>query len=165
MEGDPTQNPFAQSSKERDDGTLDDLCGKLQQLRHGHSLPPLPPELLLCVFDYFRLPVQDVTSTIPPPEFLVNRKTLYNLCLTSSVLNDLAKPLLYQTVIFFLESRDSEDHQSAIAYGGLRSLILLVRTLFWKDEYCEYVKNIICPASLKPRDWDSELEIIRDECR
>lgn len=150
MARNPTQTPDVQSPKERDDGAIDQLCGQLQQLRYSHSLPT---ELLLNIVECFRLPVQDVASTLPAPEFLVNRKVLYNLCLTSSVFNDLATPLLYQTVIFFIDSRDYDDYLRALAYGGPRSLIMLVRTLLSKEDYCKHIENIICPGSLKPHDW------------
>lgn len=155
-------NPDVQSPKERDDGAIDQLCGQLQQLRYSHSLPT---ELLLNIVECFRLPVQDVASTLPAPEFLVNRKVLYNLCLTSSVFNDLATPLLYQTVIFFIDSRDYDDYLRALAYGGPRSLIMLVRTLLSKEDYCKHIENIICPGSLKPHDWGIPDNIEREVTR
>ncbi|KAI2783579.1 hypothetical protein F4815DRAFT_503481 [Daldinia loculata] len=162
MARNPTQTPDVQSPKERDDGAIDQLCGQLQQLRYSHSLPT---ELLLNIVECFRLPVQDVASTLPAPEFLVNRKVLYNLCLTSSVFNDLATPLLYQTVIFFIDSRDYDDYLRALAYGGPRSLIMLVRTLLSKEDYCKHIENIICPGSLKPHDWGIPDNIEREVTR
>ncbi|KAI0111494.1 hypothetical protein F4814DRAFT_356825 [Daldinia grandis] len=153
MECNWIQTLTLRSSNERNKKAISKLCGKLQQLRHSHLLPP---ELLLDIVDYFRLPIPDVTSTTPAPEFLVNRKALYNLSIASRLFNALATPLLYQTVIFFIDSRDYEDYLRARTYGGIRSLVLLVRTLLWKDGYCRYIENIICPASLKPHDWATE---------
>ncbi|KAI1481914.1 hypothetical protein F4774DRAFT_417293 [Daldinia eschscholtzii] len=153
MERSSTPPFWAQSAIKRDDGKLDELAGKLRKepLDDTSSVYPLPNEILLGIVECFELPAQDVIATLPPQEFLVHRKTLYSLCLTSRLFNKFATPLLYQKLVFFLCPRKDNNIFLGLAFGNLRYLILLIRTLLWKHEYCKYIESIICPAGLGGR--------------
>ncbi|KAI1470322.1 uncharacterized protein F4812DRAFT_456327 [Daldinia caldariorum] len=147
------QNSLAESTIRSKGGDLDESESELdgETLDNPSPVYPLPNEILLCIVQCLELPVQDVITPIPPPEFLEYRKTLYNLCLTSRSFCEYARPLLYRTVIFFLCSRHDNNVFLARTYGSLGSLIDLIRTLLRKYEYCRYIENILCPAGFGSR--------------
>ncbi|KAI2621459.1 hypothetical protein GGS26DRAFT_594475 [Hypomontagnella submonticulosa] len=116
--------------------------------------PPLhiPNELLMSIIEHLQLPPVDVELAIIPEEFLQKRSALRNLCLASKKLGVYARPLLYQTVVFYLDSGHAPK-DPVEAFGGLRELMLLVRTLITKPAYCSFINNIVCIAGLRCAKW------------
>ncbi|KAI1802074.1 hypothetical protein F4811DRAFT_426568 [Daldinia bambusicola] len=170
-----TQNSLAKTTIHSEGGDLDGPENELHEepeselheepLDNPSPVYPLPNEILLCIVECLELPVQDVITPLPPPEFLVNRRALYNLCLTSRLFYEYARPLLYRTLIFFFCSRQDTNIYLALTYGDLGSLILLIRTLLRKHEYCRYIENILCPAGLGSRNSvDEEDPHCSDTC-
>ncbi|KAI0387957.1 hypothetical protein F5Y04DRAFT_15178 [Hypomontagnella monticulosa] len=141
--------PPAIDNDDAADGSTDD-----------HQKPPskpkpsfyIPNEILLVIAEQLRLPHISTDTSRVPKDFLPKRAALYNLCLTSKTLETYARPLLYEIVVFYLDSEPSlwgspED------FGGLRELMILVRTLLNRPDYCRYIKHIVCPAGLRYSKW------------
>ncbi|KAI0889197.1 uncharacterized protein GGS22DRAFT_68542 [Annulohypoxylon maeteangense] len=112
----------------------------------------IPNEILHMIINNFRLPVNKVTDGMPPEEFLVNRTTLYNICLTASFLIKFTRPLLYETIILYLGSKPDENER----VGNQRTMVLLIRTLLEEPDFCPLIKNIICPSIITKFPWISK---------
>ncbi|KAI1093016.1 hypothetical protein F5B19DRAFT_171142 [Rostrohypoxylon terebratum] len=117
--------------------------------RQPNPVEFIPNEILFLVIERLRLPVSQVTDTAPPREFLANRNTLYNLCLTAKFLLEYARPLLYETIILYLDSNEEEY----LRVGNRRSLVRLVRTLLDKPDFCPLIKNILLPSNIAEPTW------------
>ncbi|KAI1134428.1 hypothetical protein F5Y05DRAFT_236079 [Hypoxylon sp. FL0543] len=116
----------------------------------GHEQPParpitppfLPNDIMRMIVESLRLPIYGLPHTLLEHEFREKRETLRNLCLTARFLNTYARPLLYETVIFFRVH--TRDPKSPLA--SLEPTIFLIRTLLLKPDTCGFIKNMICPA-------------------
>ncbi|KAI1460271.1 hypothetical protein F4805DRAFT_388394 [Annulohypoxylon moriforme] len=120
-----------------------------RSLERKRSVRFIPNEILKMVIENLRLPVSDVTDGIAPKEFLTNRTTLYNLCLTASFLTKYARPLLYETIFLHLGPDYHEDER----IGNPRTMVRLIRTLLGDPSFCPLIKNIICPSDIASDSW------------
>ncbi|KAI0900197.1 hypothetical protein F4806DRAFT_493190 [Annulohypoxylon nitens] len=112
----------------------------------------IPIEILILIIEHLRLPVYQVTDEAPPKGFLETRNTLYNLCLTAKFLLGYVRPLLYETIILYLDSKKTHNFR----VGHQRSLVRLIRTLVEdSDRFCPLIKNIILPSIISDHLWIS----------
>ncbi|KAI1379498.1 hypothetical protein F4677DRAFT_464786 [Hypoxylon crocopeplum] len=111
------------------------------------AIPHLNRNVLFRLIHLLRLPVNSFVDTVPPGNFLRNRSILYNLCLTSRYLYEHATPLLYETVVFFLDDKEPSK-TLAKTYGDMRHLLLLIRTLVLNPNRSPMIKNVVCPSNL-----------------
>ncbi|KAI2470970.1 hypothetical protein F4781DRAFT_148315 [Annulohypoxylon bovei var. microspora] len=132
----------------------------VDETRQNNPIPFLPNEIMEIILENFRLPVIEVIDQSPPDEFLPNRNTLYNICISAQFLAELARPLLYQTIILYLAPDQNER------IGNTRSMVRLIRTLLEKPDFGRFIKNIICPSWITNDSWLSRFEDYSKEiCR
>lgn len=125
-------------------------------------IPFLPTEIIIDIVDHFRLPVLAYGHKVPPADYLILRTTLRNLCLSSVRFCSCAKPLLYETVIFYF-GLGPIDVQLGNAYGNIVNLVLLIRTLITNPYSPGLIKNIICPVEIFGSvPWPSEPDSLED---
>ncbi|KAI1208415.1 uncharacterized protein F4807DRAFT_151437 [Annulohypoxylon truncatum] len=131
----------------------------LRRLERNKPVRFISNEVIDMIIRPYRLTVTKVTDATPPKDFLMNRKTLYSLCLTGSFLIKYARPLLYETVILYLDGTEDEYER----VGNPRTVVLLIRTLLENPDFCPLIKNIICPSGITKDPWPSGFHRYRIE--
>lgn len=97
--------------------------------------PPLPNEILNLVIEHLRAPSLCLGDQTPDDSYRTNQAALCNLCLSSRVLNSIALPVLYHTVVF-------HDKRSP-------SLYRLLRTLAQRTDLPMLVKSVAFTTSAR----------------
>lgn len=118
----------------------------------------LPTELLQQIIGNFSIPTLRLGTTRPDSEdFKANRAALRNLCLASGLIQGIAQPLLYQTVIIYNDTPNS-------LHRLIRSLILRpdLRPLVKYVAFTPFVKEADCRSDMARDYLVGALELVRD---
>ncbi|KAI0097414.1 hypothetical protein F4776DRAFT_535184 [Hypoxylon sp. NC0597] len=110
----------------------------------------LPNEIMSMIVQRLRLPIHGLPHTIREEECLSKQRTLHSLCLTSKLFCEYATPLLYETIILF---RNLQVVVPPSQTTRLHGMVLLIRTLLEKPDFCQLIKNIICPTGFGDEMW------------
>ncbi|KAI1641198.1 hypothetical protein F4809DRAFT_215627 [Biscogniauxia mediterranea] len=121
----------------------------------------LPNELLEFIFQHLRLPPLTLGSELPDRTFAEDRAALRSLCCTSRLFLEVARPLLYEKVVLYIDEENLTADGELLA--GSKSLVLLLRTLTQRPELRAYVKYVACPMLLQTSPWwheDDRAELV-----
>ncbi|KAI1505259.1 hypothetical protein F5X99DRAFT_368822 [Biscogniauxia marginata] len=121
----------------------------------------LPNELLELIFDHLRLPPLRLGSELPDETFIENRAALRSLCRSSQLFREVARPLLYEKVILYIDEENLTEDGELLA--GSKNLMLLVRTLTQRPGFRDFIKYIACPMLLQTSPWwhqDDRAELV-----
>ncbi|KAI1492001.1 hypothetical protein F5X96DRAFT_692528 [Biscogniauxia mediterranea] len=121
----------------------------------------LPIELLEFIFQHLRLPPLTLGSELPDRTFTEHRAALRSLCHTSRLFLEVARPLLYEKVVLYIDEENLKADGELLA--GYKSLVLLLRTLTQRPELRAYVKYVACPMLLPTNPWwleDDRAELV-----
>ncbi|KAI1416877.1 hypothetical protein F5Y13DRAFT_101381 [Hypoxylon sp. FL1857] len=119
----------------------------------SNPTPPfIPNEIMSMIVNQLRLPIHGLPFRLFEREYKERRAALRNLCLTAKFLEVYARPLLYETVIFFPES-ETHNYNFGDVPSRLVPMILLIRTLLEKPGHCGWIKNIVYPSGFGQHKW------------